>query len=285
VSGSDCAWVDYIELPGFADYTLAVNAGQDAEICEGATFQANAMAANYLSLSWATSGTGTFNNNLVLNPVYTPGAEDYLQGMVVLSLTVFGEGGQSLTDVLQLSFNLLPLSPGQISGPATVCFGNTESYNVGAVMYADSYVWVLSPAEAGLINGNTNVANISFTEGYTGQATLKVQGMNDCGEGVFSEEFAIQVDDCTGIGDISNEASFTISPNPSAGIFTLKLNSKSASADQIVVKDALGKVVYSGNADGSQYISVDLNFLEDGLYFIIVKGEQLIHSAKLIIKK
>jgi len=203
----------------------------------------------------------------------------------MLSLTAFGEGGQSLTDVLQLSFDLLPLTPGQISGPATVCFGNTESYNVGEVMYADSYVWVLSPAEAGLITGNTNVASISFTEGYTGQAMLKVQGMNACGEGVFSEELAIQVDDCTGIGDNSDEATFTISPNPSAGIFTLKLNSKTASADQVVVKDALGKVVYSGNADGSQSVSVDLNFLEDGLYFITVTGEQLIHSAKLIIKK
>jgi hypothetical protein len=285
VSGGDCAWVDFIELPGFADYTMAVNAGADAEICEGLTFQTNAFAANYVSLSWATSGSGTFSSTSTLATVYTPSANDYLEGFVILSLTAFGEGGQSLTDVLQLSFDRLPVAAGPITGLTTVCMGNSVSYSINEVEFAEWYLWTVTPAEAGTISGSSIEAVVSWTDGYTGAAYLKVQGMNECGEGVFSAELSIQVDDCTGIDESDRESVFTVSPNPSNGIFTLQFDQKTASAGQVVVKDALGKIVYRGSLTGSPAISMDLSHLENGLYYITVSGEQVIHSAKLIIKK
>jgi len=163
--------------------------------------------------------------------------------------------------------------------------GNSVSYTISEVEYADWYLWTVTPAEAGTISGNTTEAVVSWTDGYTGAAYLKVQGMNECGEGVFSEELAIQVDDCTGINESDGESVFTVSPNPSNGIFTLQFDQKTASTGQVVVKDALGKSVYRGNLDGSPAFLIDLSHLENGLYYITVSGEQVIHSAKLIIKK
>lgn len=285
VSGSDCAWVDFIELPAFADNTLAVNAGQDATVCEGVTFQTTAFAQNYTSLSWSTSGDGTFSSASTLNPVYTPGSADYQAGFAMLSLTAFGQNNQSITDVLQLSFDLLPFIPGTIAGPVSVCMGSTQIYTISGVEHADWYQWVLTPVEAGTLTGTNTESEIIWAQGFTGQAILKVQGMNDCGEGLFSEELTIQVDDCTGLNEISDDQTLTVTPNPSNGIFTLNLNTKTNAQGQITIKDIQGKVVYSSNFGGGQTINLDLNYLNDGLYQVTLTSQQLIHSAKLIIKK
>jgi hypothetical protein len=53
-----------------------VDAGADNSVCEDQTFQINATASGYNSLSWATSGDGTFSDPNVLNPIYTPGPGD-----------------------------------------------------------------------------------------------------------------------------------------------------------------------------------------------------------------
>ncbi|HPW43888.1 MAG TPA: hypothetical protein PK376_08790, partial [Bacteroidales bacterium] len=63
------------------------NAGSDATICEDATYTLNGTAQRYSSVSWSTSGTGTFNNPSILKPVYTPSAADKTAGSVVLTLT------------------------------------------------------------------------------------------------------------------------------------------------------------------------------------------------------
>ena len=64
------------------------DAGPDAAICPNEDFVlTGATATNYESLSWTTSGDGTFNNENALNPTYTPGSNDIVAGSVILTLT------------------------------------------------------------------------------------------------------------------------------------------------------------------------------------------------------
>ena len=67
-------------------------AGPNAIICEtrGAYTLSAATASSYASLQWQSSGTGTFNNATLLNPIYTPSANDITSGTVTLTLTAFG---------------------------------------------------------------------------------------------------------------------------------------------------------------------------------------------------
>jgi len=72
-----------------------VDAGSDEETCEGVAIDlsgatAPATASEYSSLLWTTSGTGSFSNNTVLNPVYTPGVGE--TGNITLTLTANGNG-------------------------------------------------------------------------------------------------------------------------------------------------------------------------------------------------
>jgi hypothetical protein len=73
------------------------NAGSDEEICSTDMLDLAASdvvpsATNFSSLSWISSGDGTFGDPSALTPIYTPGATDISTGSVTLTLTANGNG-------------------------------------------------------------------------------------------------------------------------------------------------------------------------------------------------
>jgi len=97
-SGSDAAWIDFIVFP--APLVTTSYAGTDNYVCESSSFQCAGNAANYSTVAWTTSGTGTFNNAAILDPIYTPSAADIAAGSVTLTLTVTGVSGTSADDMV-----------------------------------------------------------------------------------------------------------------------------------------------------------------------------------------
>jgi subtilisin family serine protease len=100
-NGSDCAWLDYITLP--QPLITTAYAGADVLLCEGETVQLDGHAMNYTSIMWHTSGTGTFSNPAILNPVYTPSQEDIDMGGVLLTLSVSNPSNDQISDQLTLT--------------------------------------------------------------------------------------------------------------------------------------------------------------------------------------
>jgi gliding motility-associated-like protein len=67
--------------------------GNPIAMCAGTpVLLAEATASNFSQLKWTTSGDGTFSSTTVLNPVYTPGPNDILAGIVALTITAEGLG-------------------------------------------------------------------------------------------------------------------------------------------------------------------------------------------------
>ncbi|NCA84247.1 MAG: hypothetical protein EOM83_01590, partial [Clostridia bacterium] len=64
-----------------------VNAGANAGICETDTYQLSGLVTHSPGFIWSSSGDGTFSNNAIANPVYTPGSTDKTAGSVTLTLT------------------------------------------------------------------------------------------------------------------------------------------------------------------------------------------------------
>ncbi|MCF8369203.1 MAG: S8 family serine peptidase [Bacteroidales bacterium] len=282
-SGSDCAWVDYIELPAMVDETMMVNAGNDEMVCEGEDFATNAFAQNFNTLLWETSGTGTFDNYTVLEATYTPSDGDYLLGAVTLSITVYGDGGAELTDNMELSFNFLPEMAGTITGPNIACSGYTMDYEVAEISYAYSYNWVLSPAEAGVIDGITNNVSITWDESFVGNASLKVQGVNECGEGDFSEELDVVVEICTGIDELSQQ-NVLVLPNPNNGNFTLFVSDEFGKEYSLKLLDLTGKVIYQNKINKAGELTFQLSDVEEGLYFLLLENGKNQVIEKIIIR-
>ena len=65
---------------------VEVNAGPDGNMCEGPNPILNATANNAATILWTTSGNGTFSNNGIANPIYTPGSQDLGNGFVTLTI-------------------------------------------------------------------------------------------------------------------------------------------------------------------------------------------------------
>ncbi|MFK5855854.1 MAG: hypothetical protein QM503_06965, partial [Bacteroidota bacterium] len=63
------------------------NAGLSDSVCSGLTYDLSAIANDYASLNWTTSGDGSFVNSTTLTPTYTPGANDISTGSVTLTIT------------------------------------------------------------------------------------------------------------------------------------------------------------------------------------------------------
>jgi len=278
-NGQDAAWIDFVELPAMIDATMTVNAGADDEICEGMEYETNANGQNYESLLWETSGTGYFDDPTAMVAVYMPSQQDWDNVMVTLSLTVYS-GDDNMTDDMELTFMPLPEDAGMISGMALVCAGWSENYMIEELNDADWYYWVLSPEEAGIIDSTAHEVTVFWAEDFTGEAVLSVQGMNDCGEGMFSEDFAVIVDACTGIDEISN-TEISISPNPGNGQFTIQTQITEGTLEII---DLSGKVVFTQEFN-QQNKMINASSLYDGMYFIKLQNQTGIAVEKLIIRK
>jgi gliding motility-associated-like protein len=64
-----------------------VSAGPDASVCESRSYPiTGAIASQYQSVVWTTSGTGHFSDPLSLNPVYFPGGNEITMGYTLLTL-------------------------------------------------------------------------------------------------------------------------------------------------------------------------------------------------------
>ena len=66
----------------------SVFAGNNTSICANTSLTlASSDSANCTKVTWTTSGDGTFDNPLLLHPVYTPGPADISSGTVNLTIT------------------------------------------------------------------------------------------------------------------------------------------------------------------------------------------------------
>jgi len=100
-----------------------VSAGFDQTICAGEPVQLSATASNYESLSWISSGDGTFTSVSVLNPQYWPGADDFSGIPFELCLTATGNPAcDAPTDCIQVSLQPQPYAS---AGPdKTITYGD-----------------------------------------------------------------------------------------------------------------------------------------------------------------
>lgn len=213
-SGSDCAWVDYIILPPML--MPSASAGEDVEICNtNSEHQLSATATDYESIEWTTSGDGSFSALDITDPLYTVGANDISNGMVVLTLTAYGGNGD-VSNSMTLNLVSDPIQPAMPQGEENVCYlAEDVVYTVDAE--SANYQWFISPESAGNITSIANNVYIDFNDDFSGEVSLSVKALNACGESAVSETLVIQVAEqamVTFLGDsetcIGNDALLTL---------------------------------------------------------------------------
>ena len=145
------------------------SAGSSADICATDTYTAtDAYAENQTTIVWTTSGHGTFDDVSVLNPVYTPSAQDKQAGSVVLTLTASNEFCEAVESQIQLNIHALPTPA--VSGPESVCQFQRETVYTAATE-TNEYQWEVTGGTV-LSGQNTPNPTILWEENGTGLITM-----------------------------------------------------------------------------------------------------------------
>ncbi len=122
-------------------------ADADATISQEEAFNlSDAYAENHESVSWSSTGDGTWSDSTLVNPVYTPGANDIAHGSAELCITALPQNPCTLdsTDCMTLTFvpwpNVEIINPIQashvynkaltVSGTASFSFGEIERVEI-----------------------------------------------------------------------------------------------------------------------------------------------------------
>ncbi|MBK7175403.1 MAG: hypothetical protein IPH84_19795, partial [Bacteroidales bacterium] len=117
------------------------SAGPNNIICEGSTFTpAGTSVSGNTGILWTTSGSGSFNNTGILNPVYTPGLSDITAGTVVLTIkAVANTGCTDATSSMTLSITRQVLV--NAGADATICQTSTFSPTTATAQFQQSLLW------------------------------------------------------------------------------------------------------------------------------------------------
>ncbi|MBE0639148.1 MAG: immunoglobulin domain-containing protein [Bacteroidales bacterium] len=156
------------------------NAGPDASICETDFFQVTGQADHYNSLIWTTTGDGYFNNPLMADVIYYPGANDIAEASAVLCLIAFPNSPCALpsANCMTLFIQKIPLI--ENLNDTVVCRGSSL-HLTPSVFHCDSVSW--STAGDGYFS-NPFISNPTYYPGeqdmLNGQVVLQLSGVSGC---------------------------------------------------------------------------------------------------------
>ena len=277
-TGRTALMESYLDFFDMMPSTLVSNFTASAtEGCAGMEVTFTDASVGAVSWSWTFPG-GTPVTSVEQNPVVvynTKGDYD-----VTLEISD-GTDTQVMTKTNYIHVDDVPAQAGLIDGDLYVGNGDVETYQIESLDNCTAYDWVLTPAEAGVMTMNMNEVEISWSESYIGNATLKVCGGNECGMGEYSDGLDIMVMDPTGINDISAKE-VTVYPNPTTGIFNLQLNATQETTYELTLMNALGVQVMTETlkVNGAAIHSIDLSDMAQGVYYLYLRN-----SSGTIIEK
>ena len=269
-----------------------INTDESATICFDETYSTStATAKDYETLQWISSGDGTFENDTILETSYIPGPEDITSGEVILTLSAFGyEPCGEVSDDLILIILSAPEQASTPEGPdyVDVFYTPTSEYNTAGATNAVTYVWEISPDEAGVISGDGLTGDVEWNIEYLGEAEINVTGINDCAVGDMSESLVVNVYSTVGMpGYGDKNVLVKITPNPNNGEFKLEIKATQEENVNIRIMDVIGNMIYEkpgimlNNGFTKKF---DLTGLRKGLYVIFIEGKESVTVKKFVIR-
>ncbi len=222
---------------------VTVNSGS---ICVGQSFTVSPAGAQTYSITG-----GNFVVNPSSNSTYTvtgTGSQACISQPVISTITVFA--------LPQLSM---------AANPANLCVGETTTLTVSG---ASSYTW----------NNGSNQSTIVSSPTVSTIYSLSAMNANGC---VNNGSISVQVDACLGLNEKQSSPMLMIYPNPSEGVFYLRL--QRTDGCELTVYNVLGEIIYSMKELGETTV-IDLSSFMKGIYIFEIKDQKNRWLQKTIIE-
>lgn len=183
--------------PGYIQITaMPIADFQDASGCPGLPLQfadkTNASGGTITNWTWifGDPNSGANNTSYEQNPAHTfndPGTYN-------VSLEVKTNGICTDIKLKDVVINSSPLAATKPQGEVGLCKDVAgKTYTTEGATGATTYTWLTVPETAGTIAATGTTGTLSLAPGFTGSLSIMVQGVNECGTGVFSEELPVTV--------------------------------------------------------------------------------------------
>ncbi len=260
----------------------SVEVGPDTTICWDQVFFRDAVAENYLSVNWTTSGDGFFQNPRQLRAAYLRGQEDIANGYVDLSLKIYGYlPGSSASDQLTMYIDSLPFADAGLD--TTICFNHIYQCH-GIVGNSSSVEWSTSGdgsfSDQSLLDPVYYPGSLDTT---TGSVELFLTAYSDICEVSNIDGLLLNFSDCPGIWEHNIQSlDLSVYPNPNNGVFDVSISNDESQEIEISILDAQGQVLFNQyvKLDGQPFTrQFDMHYLERGTYYfraITRKGQSTV---------
>jgi hypothetical protein len=222
----------------------------------------------------------SFNVSLAISTTYT-------------ITSVVDAGGCMNTGTGSAQVDIMPL-PGLAATPTGDATVNTDDnltsvYTTTGATNATSYGWEITPADVYTdMSMNNMECTITWAYPYTGPAAVKVRGVNDCGEGEFSVEFNVTLENSFGIDELASALGLVVYPNPNKGSFTLELATNEVDVVNVRIVNAIGHMVYEKQdlkVNSNFSITIDISAYAEGIYLMFVESDLGVHTSRIVIQK
>jgi hypothetical protein len=186
----------------------------------------------------------------------------------------------------------LPATAAKPTGPENVdLFATMQSaYNTTGSDSSNFYEWSLDPPEAGVLTaGETGLdCTVDWDTAFFGQANLKVRGINDCGEGEYSDPIAVNVSNSFGIDENESGLGIIVYPNPNNGNFHVQLTADKLTKAKLILLSAEGEPVWGPagvEINHRLILPLNLSTLSEGIYLLQVETNLGNTNRKILLNK
>ncbi len=158
-----------------------VEAGTDAEICQGDSYTLLNAHEQYTSdLIWKTNDGGSFSDENILKPTYTPA--NGKTGIVQLELIGKGQGSCASTSDI-LSLNIIPIPHVSAGDDASICFGKSYDLISTEATSFSTVLWTSSGTGEFVDASKLKATYVPSEEDYMSGSVLlriRVEGLEPC---------------------------------------------------------------------------------------------------------
>lgn len=276
----------YLEFFGVISFDIIANfVADNTQICaETSTLFTDYSTGNINSWMWEFEG-GDPATSTEQNP------EVYYNSPGTYDVQLIISNGSLIDTITKQNYIVVfpnPEIPATPTGDDEVCTNSTtnSAYVTAGGIACDTYMWEISPTEAGEINGSGANAMVTWTDQWVGTASIRVKGINnECGESEFSETFYVECSICTGLDDLDKQKAIRIYPNPSTGSVFIESGFNDQQMEYLIV-NMLNEIVLEGNFNLNKYerIELDLSAQPAGVYFVYLKDSNNSMIRKVILE-
>ena len=235
------------------------------------------VASNVEPLNYTFTGNST-------NQAYVGGIVAYSNVNVVTPINASSNfGAQDLCNALVANSVTTTVTCTRLVG-VWFCSVNSSATNIVPPNSMTERVDVSTTGNNPWGNENMEMADELFsTMGATGTRTAALTGCSSNGWVTGAQLIALGCNSTIGIDESTLPLAVSVSPNPSSGIFTIKMEDVTGKMANVEIYNVLGEKVYAQLVSASS-TTINLSTQPKGIYFVQIKSGEIIATQKIVIE-